>query len=204
MNGIYIIHNTVTNTIYIGQTGKSFNYREKRHKTMLRGGYHSNRHLQNAYNKYGESAFEFDTLEELNTVDTDALDEAEKFWIAYYKSIGADMYNLAAVGKSALGIKRSNETKSKVSTAKKDHWLDDNYRKKILETSLPNLVKTPERIAKHIAAISKTYTVKSPEGECIVLKNLREFCRIHNLNNGAMYQVVLGKTTQYKGWKRCD
>lgn len=203
MNGIYIIHNTATNTAYIGQTGKDFDYRKKRHFQMLNGGYHSNRHLQNAWNKYGAAVFEFDILEELNTDDTTTLDAAEKFFIEYFRYIGVDLYNLAAVSRSSLGIKRSQTTKDKLSDVVRARWKNQEYRATILAKALPNLERTPERIAQQIEAVSKNHTLRSPDGECMTITNLKQFCRNNGLNDGAMYQVVKGKKVQYKGWTQC-
>lgn len=44
------------------------------------------------------------------------------------------------------------------------------------------------------------YIVTSPDGEVITIDNLREFCRNHSLNNGAMVEVSLGNRKHHKGW----
>lgn len=45
------------------------------------------------------------------------------------------------------------------------------------------------------------YTIITPEGETIITKNLREFCRKRNLNNRNMWAVSVGKLKQCKGYK---
>ena len=60
--GIYMILNKNNGKIYIGQSIDA-EYRMKKHKQQLTGNYHSNTHLQRAWNKYGEDAFEFNLLE---------------------------------------------------------------------------------------------------------------------------------------------
>ena len=60
--GIYMIVNQLNNHKYIGS---SINIRTRlwKHRSLLRHQYHSNAHLQNAWNKYGEENFYFTVLE---------------------------------------------------------------------------------------------------------------------------------------------
>jgi group I intron endonuclease len=62
-SGIYTITNIINNKIYIGYT-INFLQRWSVHKHELKRNIHHNIHLQNAWNKYGEEAFEFEILEE--------------------------------------------------------------------------------------------------------------------------------------------
>ena len=59
--GIYKIECIANNKVYIGQ---SINIKRRLydHKTRLRKGTHKNKHLQNAWNKYGEDNFTFETF----------------------------------------------------------------------------------------------------------------------------------------------
>jgi group I intron endonuclease len=61
MIGIYIIENRITGKAYIGSSIR-MKRRLRDHKYALRKGEHKNRKLQNAWNKYGESAFRFAIL----------------------------------------------------------------------------------------------------------------------------------------------
>lgn len=56
--GCYLIFNTVNRKAYIGSS-KHLGWRIYQHVRSLRLCEHYNLHLQNAWNKYGESAFEF-------------------------------------------------------------------------------------------------------------------------------------------------
>lgn len=49
---IYKIINTINGKIYVG-SAKYFAGRKGEHYSMLRNNKHSNKHLQNSYNKYG-------------------------------------------------------------------------------------------------------------------------------------------------------
>ncbi len=44
------------------------------------------------------------------------------------------------------------------------------------------------------------YVVTSPTGSKIYIDNLREFCREHNLDNGAMGVVAQNRRRAHKGW----
>lgn len=60
--GIYMITNYVNNKRYIGSS-KNIAQRLWTHRSNLRHNRHSNEHLQNAWNKYGEENFNFTVLE---------------------------------------------------------------------------------------------------------------------------------------------
>ena len=57
--GVYIIRNLHTGKVYVGSSNNVL-WRFWWHKNQLRKGEHTNEHLQNAWNKYGENAFSFE------------------------------------------------------------------------------------------------------------------------------------------------
>lgn len=61
-SGIYKIVHRESGKFYIGST-KNFKSRWEKHKYALNANTHVNCHLQNAWNKYGESAFDFMIIE---------------------------------------------------------------------------------------------------------------------------------------------
>lgn len=61
--GVYSILNIKNGKEYIGGAYRSFSKRWRDHKNQLRRGTHHNRHLQAAWNKYGEAWFVFDIIE---------------------------------------------------------------------------------------------------------------------------------------------
>ena len=76
--GIYRIVNTITNRTYIG-SGKNIARRFYLHRWNLNKGSHTNVHLQQSWNKHGESAFVFEglkkcALDELTTHEQKFLD----------------------------------------------------------------------------------------------------------------------------------
>jgi group I intron endonuclease len=60
-SGIYKITNTVNGNFYIGSSS-NIRKRKEKHFRYLRKGGHENKHLQNAFNKYGEEAFIFEVI----------------------------------------------------------------------------------------------------------------------------------------------
>lgn len=58
ISGVYCIMNTQNGKKYIGSSRNIYN-RWLKHRANLRGNYHPNSHLQNAWNKYGEGSFHF-------------------------------------------------------------------------------------------------------------------------------------------------
>lgn len=61
--GVYIFKNTKNGKCYIGSTVMTFRKRMEHHLWHLRENKHKNKHFQNAWNEYGEDAFEYDILE---------------------------------------------------------------------------------------------------------------------------------------------
>jgi hypothetical protein len=44
------------------------------------------------------------------------------------------------------------------------------------------------------------YNITSPIGETHIVTNIAEFARQHNLNAGALGEVLRGNTRHHKGW----
>ena len=88
---------------YAGQTTRKAIVRWREHLYALRKGKHGNRHLQSAWTKYGEQAFQFEIVKEYNTLDE--LNEAE---IELIKN-GGDLYNLAEGGNAFQHLEKSKK-----------------------------------------------------------------------------------------------
>lgn len=67
--GIYKIINQIDGKYYVGSSNNIEGNRWPYHKYHLRKGDHYNNHLQNAWNKYGESCFEFVIVNEVLELD---------------------------------------------------------------------------------------------------------------------------------------
>jgi group I intron endonuclease len=78
--GVYRITNTENNRVYIGY-GTDIQAKINRHKAELKFGNHRNRELQDAWNSFGESAFEFEVLDVLDHEEDSQTDPAEELQI---------------------------------------------------------------------------------------------------------------------------
>lgn len=115
-SGIYAINNIINGKIYIG-SASNLRGRWNGHLSHLRKNKHHNRHLQRAWNKYGENNFRVSVLE---LCEKDELIDREQYYIntleACNHSVG---YNINKDATSSIGVKRSEETKRRISESKK-------------------------------------------------------------------------------------
>lgn len=115
-SGIYAIKNKNDGKYYFG-SAVNLGKRVSQHRTDLRGGNHKNKHLQRAWNKYGENCFEFKVVFECNKKD---LLKEEQFCFDYLR--GHELYNINPNATSGLGRKASLSTRMKMSKAMKRFW----------------------------------------------------------------------------------
>lgn len=116
-SGIYMIKCLSSGKFYVG-SAKNIEGRWKQHKRQLRKSTHKNRYLQNAWAKHGEGAFSFEVVQHVDDINN--LIAAEQVILdrmrPYDRTIG---FNICEVANSSLGVKRSLETRAKVSLATK-------------------------------------------------------------------------------------
>tara|TARA_R110000822_G_scaffold29595_1_gene86853 strand:- start:42 stop:776 length:735 start_codon:yes stop_codon:yes gene_type:complete len=105
--GIYKIFNIKNNKFYIG-SAVDFTKRKRMHVWKLRKGTHANKHLQSAWNKYGEESFIFVLVQ--HVAETVNLLEEENQWLK--KSFGTpNCYNIAESA-TAFGLGKTGEKNS--------------------------------------------------------------------------------------------
>lgn len=128
--GVYLISNNVNGKCYVGST-IHLDQRRKQHFSRLAHNKHVNKHLQNAYNKYGREAFEFEVLEIIDIDDSikENLLMREQFWIDNLKPA----YNILPVAGSNLGYHHTEETKQKISNSTKGVKKSESHAKHIRE-----------------------------------------------------------------------
>ncbi|AUM91520.1 GIY-YIG nuclease family protein [Clostridium botulinum] len=93
--GIYSIINLNTGKMYIGQTRVSFEDRWRAHRRELQLNKHYNEYLQRAWNKYGDSAFEFKVIHICDELDI--LNDLEIYYVKKYNTFD-NGYNLTSGG----------------------------------------------------------------------------------------------------------
>lgn len=151
-SGVYKITNINNENSYIGSSIDVYK-RWNKHKVCLRNGNHHSQHLQNAWNKYGESSFVFEVL---LFCEINLLIEKEQHYLDTVKP----EYNIARKAGNVLGVKRSVETRKKISLIKKLLSKNPEYIKK-LSLSLTGIKRTPEQIAN--MKIKVTEATRKPE-----------------------------------------
>lgn len=138
--GIYAWKNLLTGDEYIGSTANLVN-RKQHHRYHLRRNKHTTPHLQRAWNKYGEAAFEFVVLEFVDALDK--LLEREQ----HYLDTRKPAYNHRTVAESNEGRKWTDDMKKAASAKLKKVWQGktrnpDSYRRDISETTREQIRQT--------------------------------------------------------------
>jgi group I intron endonuclease len=224
-SGIYQILCVPTGKIYIG-SAVNLARRWKDHLIVLRKSMHTNPHLQRAWNKYGEEGFRFSVLE---LVEPSELLKAEQKWIDSTECTDDRIgFNVHAIAGSALGVKRRNESRQKLSAAKSQKWegfIDPSgnavtiinlwsfCRENDLSFgAMHNLATGKGKIRsykgwKHVnSPYKRWFSVKyegfiDPDGHPIPpIEDMVRFCREHDLNETHMYAVYKGRRRIHKGW----
>lgn len=186
--GIYEIRNKINGHIYIGSSS-DIEKRWWRHKGFLKNGNHHSKHLQNAWNKYGEENFVFDII---MFCDEDRLLLEEQKFLDEWKP----EYNICKVAGKTTGLKgyykHSQESKIKMSKAKLGKKQSKEHRRSI---GLGHLGKTNSR---------KVYSgLLDSNGKVYNnISNLTKFCKENELNYSHIIQVLLGNRKSHKGWTR--
>lgn len=124
ISGIYQIKNLVNGKVYIGSS-VDIKSRWRNHLSKLRNNKHHSRHLQRAWDKYGENSFEFSIVEYVSSEIN--LLEIEQKWIDKTKCCDINFgYNIIQKAESNIGHKWTEESKQKSSNAKKGKYLGEN------------------------------------------------------------------------------
>lgn len=117
ISGVYKITNIINNKVYIG-SAINIRIRKNSHKYMMLNNCHHSEHLKNAVNLYGYENFIFEVIEIVK--DINELIDREQFYIDEYKSYDSKYgYNICPKAKNKLGVKHSEESKLKISKARK-------------------------------------------------------------------------------------
>lgn len=154
-NVIYKIRNVVNGKFYVG-SAKDTRVRFRQHRKLLRKGTHHCKHLQAAWNKYGEDVFKFEVVERLESWDE--LEPAEDRWLAEHvgqpycynsgRSARAPWRGASGEGTPFFGHKHGPEALAMISAATKEQWRTSDPR-----TGTTHSEETKQRIAE------KTYQV---------------------------------------------
>ena len=148
--GIYKIVNSITGQCYVGQSMR-VKKRLKEHFRLLRRNSHSNPHLQNAYNKYGSTAF-YGALE-IECFNPDEMDSLEEAFIkgdAWFEE--KTVYNIADFAKAPMrGKIHSEEARERIRLGRRASSFDfqsDEYRETLSRAQVARFFADPKFVAK--------------------------------------------------------
>jgi group I intron endonuclease len=217
-SGIYRITNQITKDFYIGSSINLYK-RVAQHISTLRSSTHTNRYLQNVWNKYREDNFSVDLLL--------ICEPFERF--RYEQKLLDTLspkYNLVQSVVGLTGHPLTNEHKRKISIANTGRKQTPEAIAR-MSAAKKGKKQSPELIEKRMApmrgrrksqewkdkirsslmgqkrtdvAKAKTFELRSPDGILTIIYNLSEFSKENGLNRVMMYRIVHGRTENYKGW----
>lgn len=226
--GIYKIINIVNNKFYIG-SAVNLRKRKTRHFSELRTGRHNNRHLLAAWTKYGEQAFVFVVVEEVN--DRALLLEAENRWLKghvgkdYCYNIGTDA-TAPALGMSGelsptWGLKRTPEQLAAQNWTGKKHTPESREKIRQYLIGKPKSAETRAKISATLSGagnpnygkprseafkekVSKAVEAISPTGEVILFPSITTLREAFGLKPPTVNRAVKSaqplKRGPYTGW----
>lgn len=125
--------------------------------------------------------------------DVDSLQEAEEFYIGYYRCVGANLLNYGRGGTlGRLGVKCSKETKEKMSLSKKGKRLSEHHKELLKEIG-----NKPDAILSNSRRQGGTSVLCS---DGIVYITITEAAKKLNISDAHIYEVLSGKRKHTKGY----
>ncbi len=186
---VYLISNTVTGAGYVGSSVRGEHFRWKRHRRDLLNGTHHSRHLQRAWNKYGESAFVLLRLESESSPSM--LLELEQAHLDFrlFNFPRSMTYNVLTNVAAPYGRKISEETRQKM---RRSHLGRKQTREQHAKQQLAWNSKFEERV------------LIGPDGKEYRLRAVNPFAKKHKVSPQGIRGVLAGKSKQHRGWSRPD
>jgi group I intron endonuclease len=150
IQGIYKIINKKTNQCYVGQSS-NIKKRLSEHFRLLRLKKHPNKHLQNAYNKYGSENFVGEV--EIECESFEDMDMLENLFISGEACFEeAVVYNIADFAKAPMrGKKHTEEVRERIRLGRRATTFDYNdpdYLKRLSEAQLARYRRDPKFLAR--------------------------------------------------------
>ncbi len=191
---IYCYTNKINGKKYIGQTINP-EQRKRNHKHEALN-YKTDYYFHRAIRKHGLENFEYKVLEE----NIENLSDREEYYIKEYNTLWPNGYN-----EISFHLGMPDYIRNKISNTKKQQWInltEEEKEKRLEKLKKANLGKKQSDYQKKRAAEGrqKTYELKTPNGEIIIITNLLKFCRDNNLNQGNMNKTLEGICTNHKGY----
>lgn len=224
MIAIYKITCSKNNKFYIG-SAMNTHRRWIKHRSALKKGYHHNKHLQSAWDKYGENCFNFEILEEC---EEEQLIKREQFWLdkteCYKREVG---FNKASVASNNTNSKRytvidpdgkeydvvnlekfcrKNDLEKtglhKVANGECNQykeWVCKHYK-----DSWDDWEKQKKRSNKSGAGWKGRWKLTRIDNSIIIVDTLNGYCKSNNLSYGSLYAIFTGRIKKSQGFKKVE
>ena len=192
--GIYAIFCDPADTVYVGQAATNMAHRWRQHRHLLGQGRHKNPHLQNAWNKYGEDAFRFTIIEIHNECIPLLLAEREADWVQTMIQDGYRVFNIAPVGVSTKGLKRTEAQRAANRQRGRAYYDDPTH----------GAARRKHQREATLAAQSRTYRFLTPTGEIVTTTCMKDLCAERGLSYLQMSRMMSGVRPHYRGWRNAD
>jgi group I intron endonuclease len=201
--GVYAIRGP-KDCIYIG-SAKCIQHRWRTHIHDLKKSRHHSKHLQRAWDKYGEPAFSFEILEEVVQIDDLLL--VEQRWLdnIFATCPKHIIYNNVRIAGSCIGHKHSEQSRRNMSEAHKGqiHSAHTPEAKAKISAAHKGRKHTREQSDQNAIFKSggKAYTVISPDGVVYQgIINASVFALEHGLRGNLLRMVLRGEREHTEGW----
>lgn len=185
-----------TNKGYVGITKKSVHTRLLEHRTHSRCGSRYKFHL--ALNKYKDSYdWSIEVLE--SGLSSEDAKMKEVFYIKHFDTFTKG-YNSTLGGEGTKGSARNNTgSKNPMFGKKHSQTSIEKNRQSNIEYAKLHPKKHSDNTKKKLSeSKSETWEITFPSGEVVTIKNLTQFCRDNNLDQGHMSKVAQQKLKGHK------
>lgn len=183
ISGIYQIRCLVNNEIYIG-SAFDLKRRHKEHINDLKRNDHHSHYLNRCYNKYGhEICLEFSVLEHCSVEE---LIDRENHYLWMLKP----KFNTNLCANSSLGVKRTEEQRTRMSLSRIGSKHSDNTKKKMSKSAGIHLRKPVLQIHLDTGEVIAEY------------ESISEAARVMGVKSGNISEVCIGKMKLTKSGKK--
>jgi group I intron endonuclease len=212
ISGVYQIRCIPTGKVYIG-SAVDIGVRWGQHRRSLRRGDHPNAHLQQAWDKYGESQFEFSVLELATAAD---LLQTEQKWIdktgCANREVGFNVFDVAGSPGDAFAQVWDGFVDPEGNEVTITNLFDFCRRNNLDWPSMHRLAMGKSKLKSckgwtHKNSVRQRDYVKTydgfidPKGNPVgPITNLAAFGREHGLDNTHMVAVARGRLYSHRGW----
>jgi group I intron endonuclease len=189
MAGIYKIENLVNGKTYVGSTRNKICYRWYHHKKTLRKNIHRNIRLQRAWNKYGESNFKFERLEEISNPNRELLCQREH----YFRTKLNSEYNISPTD---IPGTLTNEQRKKLSNSLKERYkggFSEEHKKK-LSVSHKGILS-----GENNPSFKGCYKFSHPINGVVIYPQYK-LCSLFNLDKRMISSICNKKRNKHKNW----